>query len=149
MPLISGPITEHGAVIDVFVGVSRNRQAALERSGLAVPARVGLRVQLDSGSYITGLTISLFRQLGISPIGTEKVSTPSTGPGRRHEASLYDVILWMVSGRNLTPLSVRAIACEDFDRDRDGDVHGIVGRDILDRCNFWWLGLDRRFELGY
>jgi hypothetical protein len=55
----------------------------------------------------------------------------------------------MVSGMDITPLSVRVIACADFDQDRDGDVHGIVGRDVLDRCNLWWLGKERRFELGY
>jgi hypothetical protein len=83
VPLITGPITEHGAVIDVLVGVSNNRQAALERTGQPVPSRVSLRLQIDTGSYITGLTVSVFRQLDISPIGTEKVRTRQPGRDTR------------------------------------------------------------------
>ncbi len=62
---------------------------------------------------------------------------------------MFDVVLSLVSGVNQTPLSLHAIASDDFDRERDGDVHGIIGRDVLDPCNFTWLGPDRRFSLAY
>ena len=149
MPLITGDVTEHGAVITVFVGVSRNRRAVLEKHGMAVPKAVGVRAQLDTGSFITGFTTALFEQLGIGPIQVLRIRTPSTSPDRPCDCPVFDVILALVSGMDQTPLRVHAIASDDFDRERDGDVHGIIGRDILDYCNFTYLGPDKRFSLAY
>jgi hypothetical protein len=62
---------------------------------------------------------------------------------------VFDVLLSLVSGIDQSPLGVHAIASDDFDRERDGDVHGIIGRDVLDQCNFTYLGPDKRFSLAY
>jgi hypothetical protein len=43
MAIVTGEITRHGAIIDVLVGVSRNRQARLESVGHPVPAKVAVR----------------------------------------------------------------------------------------------------------
>ncbi len=147
MSLVNGELSEHGAVIDVFVGVSHSHRAALKRGGLAPPKAVAVRARLDTGSFITGFTTALFAQLGLRPIRVIQIRTPSTSPDRPCDAPVFDVVLTLVSGTNPITLSVQAIASDDFDR--DGDVHGIIGRDSLDRCNLTWLGPDRRFSLAY
>jgi hypothetical protein len=43
MSLVTGPITRHGAIVDVLVGVSQNRQRLLEKNNFPVPERVPLR----------------------------------------------------------------------------------------------------------
>jgi len=149
MPLMTGDITEHGAVISVLVGVSRNRRAVLEKHGMPVPKAVAVRAQLDTGSFITGFTTAVFQQLGIGHIQVIRIRTPSTTPDQPCDCFVFDVVLALVSGMDQTPLSVHAIASDDFDRERDGDVNGIIGRDVLDRCNFTYLGPDKRFSLAY
>jgi hypothetical protein len=78
MPIVSGDITEHGAVIPVFVGVSRHRRERLLSAGRSVPPEVGVRVLLDTGSHISGLTPAVFTALGIDPIKLGYVLTSST-----------------------------------------------------------------------
>jgi hypothetical protein len=55
MSLIEDVITGDGAVISVFLGVSQNREAVLRRAGFPVPARVSLRLLIDTGSFATGV----------------------------------------------------------------------------------------------
>jgi hypothetical protein len=63
---------------------------------------------------------------------------------------MFDVRLALVTGIDQTVLpGVQVIASEDFDRDRDGDVHGIIGRDVLDHCVFTYFGLDQKFTLAF
>jgi hypothetical protein len=65
MSIISGKITEQGAVVVVLIGVSGNRRKRLESVGLPVPAPVSLRAQIDSGSSITGMMPTIFTALQI------------------------------------------------------------------------------------
>lgn len=60
MSIITGPVDNFGAAVDVLVGVSRNREAALRRVGHPVPAPIPLRLLIDTGSYSTGLSAALF-----------------------------------------------------------------------------------------
>jgi len=149
MPLVTADITRHGAVIDVFLGVSRNRQAMLEKHKLPVPPKVGLRALIDTGAAISGFTPPVFTQLGIGPVGVIPVRTPSTIPGQPCSCSVFDVILYILSGLEQTPFPLHALAYGDFDRDPVGDLHGILGRDVLQHCNLTYLGPEKRFELGW
>ena len=50
MPIITGEVTDRGAVVDILVGVSRSRQEELERSARLVPERIQIRAEVDTGS---------------------------------------------------------------------------------------------------
>ncbi len=148
MPLISGAITEHGAVVGVPVGVSKNRAARLQSVGFPLPARIQIRAELDTGSFVTGLPPSVFAQLGIQPFAQIPVRTPSTRPDQPHICEQYDVSLTLVSGGgSLYIPSVHVIASDDFVPEEE--VHGIIGRDVLNRCNFLYLGPERKFNLAF
>jgi hypothetical protein len=146
---MSGSITDNGAVIDVFVGVGRARRAFLERRHFLIPPKIRLRAQLDTGSAVTGFTPAVFAQLGTPRIDVVPIRTPSTTPGSPHYAPMYEVTLSLVSGIDLTDLTVYAVACADFDRDPEGDVHGIIGRDVLDRCTLFYLGREAAFQFAW
>lgn len=149
MPLIDGTIDHRdGAAVGVFVGVSRSRDAALLRVGHRVPERVPVRLQIDTGSALTGFLRFVFEKLEIGPFRTVQVGTPSTTPDRPHTANQYDVVLYLVSGTELTPIdNVHAIDPQDF-HPTEG-VQGIIGRDVLDRCVFTFAGPDRQFHLAW
>ena len=136
MSLVSGEIDPRdGAAIDVLIGVSKNRKARLVAAGLAVPSRVALRLQLDTGSTLTAFPSHVFQSRGITRFRTVPVSTPSTLPGKPHIADQYDVSLALVSSMKRYVIeSIHAIAAEDF-HPSEG-VQGIIGRDVLQRCVF-------------
>ena len=148
MPLITGTIDDDGATITVLVGVSRNREKRLLSVGHPVPAKQPLRVQVDTGSFITAMPSTIFRGLEVERFAVIPVRTPSTKPGQPHMADQFDVSLTLVTGMTqvLIP-SVHAIASEDFDG--EGRVQGIIGRDVLARCVFNYSGPDRMFGLAF
>jgi hypothetical protein len=149
MPLITGTIDNRdGAAVGAFIGVSRSRESALRRVGHPVPELVRVRLQLDTGSALTGFLPFVFQKLGIGPFRTVAVGTPSTTPDCPHIANQYDVVLHLVSGTDLTRIDhVHAIDPQDF-HPTEG-VQGIIGRDVLCRCHFTFYGPDRQFRLAW
>lgn len=148
MSLISRPITAEGAVVDVCIGVSRPRETVLRRVGHRVPAKVPLRLLIDTGSFITGLPLAAFQSLDIEPFDEISIGTASTLRDQPHLSPLYQVGFSFISGTSLWTIpSIEAIAGAGYDL-ADG-VQGIIGRDILQHCNLVYLGKDRRFELAY
>jgi hypothetical protein len=147
MPVVTGVITEDGAVISVLVGVSENRRRALQRVGFAVPPSVAVLAVIDTGSFATGLRPSIFDALGIQPFRTLPILTPSTKPDQPHICGQYDVSLTLVSGVNQLEIpSVHAIGTDDF---REEGIQGIIGRDVLKRCVLNYYGPHATFELAF
>jgi hypothetical protein len=137
-------------VVDVLVAASRNRQALLKKLDMRLPAPVAVRAIVDTGSALTGFRSALFRKLGIQPFTKIPVRTPSTQPGSPHIADQYDVSVALIAGGRPTRfLSVHAISSDDFDPDQEDGLEAILGRDILDCCNLFYLGPEQRFELGW
>jgi len=119
--------------------VSANRRKRLESVGLPVPPPVSLRAQIDTGSSITGMMPTVFTALEIPWFKHGEVRTPSTTPDKPHECAFYNVSLSFVSGmQQYTFQSVEVIACDDFQREEE--VQGIIGRDVLDHCVFQYFG---------
>jgi hypothetical protein len=148
MSLVSGRITKDGAIVVVLVGVSKNRQALLEKHGFPIPKQIPVNAQLDIGSFATAFLPTVFTSLGVMPFGVIPVRTPSTKPGQPCLCDQFDVSVTFLSGMTpITVSSVHAIASDDFDRHVDG-VNAILGRDILDKCILNYCGPDRIFQLA-
>lgn len=147
MPVIAGLIDWDGAVVPVRVGVSQNRREKLMRVGFPVPPEIALQLQLDTGSHLTGFPTAVFRTLEIPPFDEIPISTPSTKPGEVCKASQFDISLTLTAPDGLTRVfpSVHIIASDDF----SGQVNGILGRDVLDNCDFWWRGTEKTFRLEF
>jgi hypothetical protein len=148
MPTLTGEISDHGAVISVLVGVPVVRRELLQRLQMSIPPAVSVRAQIDTGSHVTGFSREVFTALELSPFGRTPLRTPSTRPGEPFYADQYEVTLSFVSGMDPYPFpTVRVIASDDF---RQGEeVEAIIGRDILNGCNFQYLGTAKRFELYF
>jgi hypothetical protein len=150
MPIIRGQITKHGAVIDLLLGVSRNRRLVLERNHLAVPDPVAVRAVIDTGSALSGFRSSAFQQLQIQPFTQIPVRTPSTRPGQPHWTDQYDVSITLVSGTTVKVFeSVHAIMSDDFNPADEEGIEAIFGRDVLDRCVMNYYGAHQYFEVAF
>ena len=145
MPLIVGEIDWDGAVISVRVGVSQNRRKRLASVGFVVPSEIPLRLQLDTGSHLTGFPKAIFEALQTTPFDKIPISTPSTTPGQVCTALQFDVSITLGAPDGSSRLfpSVHAIASDDF----SGEVNGILGRDVLDDCCLEFNGKDKTFRL--
>src|SRR5947208_6223308 len=89
---MSSPI---GPVLDVAIGVSRPRQAALEKAKLPVPAFVSARLLVDTGATCTVLDKSVIRKLNLIPTGSALLHTSATGVSG-HPSNQFDVALMVI-----------------------------------------------------
>ncbi len=150
MPIVSGRLTPAGAVVDIVVGVGPRRLALLQRLGLPVPAPVFLKAQIDTGANITGLTGRVFSALELPPVGSVAILTPSTRPDAPHHCDLFDVTLSFVADGRAQPFGgLRVIAADGWHPGAEQGVEALIGRDVLDRCVFSYLGPDRAFTFAF
>ena len=150
MPIITGSITPHGALLDLFVRVSKNRQEKLEKLSLPIPPPVPVRAIIDTGSSVTGFHADVFTALQIQPVQSGPLLTPSTRPEDPYLAKYYDIRVVLVSGTDQYVFPpVLAIEAQSFDPTHPDRLLGLIGRDILDRCIFDYFGPQQEFRLAF
>jgi hypothetical protein len=150
MPITSGPLTPAGAIVDIQVGVGPNRRRLLQRLGMPAPRPIIFRAVIDTGSKMTGLTARAFAELQLSPVGRVAIRTPSTRSDTPHVCDMYQVGLALMANGIWHPFGgVRVIATGGWNPNSEEGVEALIGRDLLDRCNFWYQGPDRQFTLAF
>ncbi len=148
MPIIGGPILNSGPIIDIVVGVCQVRGQLLKKHGFPVPPPVVVRTLLDTGSNVTGFSREVFRALDIRPFWKTPIYTPSTPILSPHYCDLFHVSLSLVAnGQRHDFADWKVIAAEGWDV--RGEVNGLIGRDMLEVCNLFYLGPERKFTLAF
>lgn len=148
MPIITGPITPQGAVIDVLVGVPGTVRRSLQAAGSPIPPAVPVRAVIDTGAGITGFSTRVFQSLGLVASGTIPIYTPSTPVALPFSAARYELSLAFVAG------GVEHAFGEAFVIASDGfnpveQIDGLIGRDVLDHCSFEYWGPSRAFQFAF
>jgi hypothetical protein len=144
VPHLTLAVSPGGPLIDLFVGVSAPRQAALQKAGQTVPPPVRARFMIDTGASNTVIDPAILNQLNLSPTGVTSVHTPSTG-NVPHQVQQYDISL-LIAHPTITrhfhalPVSECLLKVQGFD--------GLLGRDILRECLFIYTGPDNAFILS-
>lgn len=148
MPVITGELGAHGAIVRMLVTPSANRLALLRRLDLPVPRPVSVMAQIDTGSFVTAVMPWALRQLEIAPFTTKQLRTPSTTRESPHEAFVYDVGVTLFSGTVRWEIpSVHVIQCDDFNPDEA--VQALIGRDLLQHCVLTLYGPHNAFSLAF
>jgi hypothetical protein len=143
VPTFEGRLTEDGATVELFVGVSHARCDMLQKHGLPVPAPVKLLAQVDPGAYCTAVDGTIFASLEIGPTDTKEVRTPSPTGG----ATIFDLYAVSLSldGGAPRPL-MEVMSCYFLDDER---IRALIGRDMLQSCCFIYDGRSGKFSLSY
>jgi len=90
----------------------------------------------------------VFTALDITPIAKTLILTPSTPPHAPHECDLYHVSLSLVADGSAHAFPESRGMAADCWLEGEG-IEALIGRDILDRCFFQYIGLERKFTLAF
>jgi hypothetical protein len=148
MPYLSSPIGPGGAIVDVLIGVPAVRAKLLTRNSFPVPPAVHVRALVDTGASVSGFTPRVFRELDLTPFDELAILTPSTPPDAPHRCPRYPVSLSLVAEGRSCSLPEAYVLATDCWHPGEG-IEGLIGRDILDRCFFQYIGPDQRFTLSF
>ena len=150
MPHFTLSLTQQGAILIAFIGVSAARGSALKEAGVPIPKYLKITAMIDTGATSTCVDHSVFHELGLTPTGSVLVKTPSTGL-QPVPADQYDVALFVPSSdASHIPLSIMTlpvICCNDFLLSQG--FHALIGRDVLSHCVLVYNGGENTFTLAY
>ncbi len=146
MPNLHGPITPHGALVTLAIGVSEARRQLLHRLNFPVPIPSTICTLLDPGSDVTVADGVALRHLGITPHSHLPLLSSASGtvvnrlPVYYFSATLLDaagqpVMYWPSVNVYATTYDPSAV------------VHGVFGRDLLADCAFLYDGKNGVFSL--
>jgi len=130
MPHLTIQIATGGPILDVRIGVSQARAAALKNANQAVPNPIQIRGLIDTGASCTCVDPAVLSALGLAPTGVIPMLTPSTGQ-QAHHANVYDISLVLVHP-NLT-LTHQNIPVAEAQLAIQG-IQALIGRDVLKLC---------------
>lgn len=146
MPHFTLQVSPEGPLIDAFVGVSKERAAALTAAGQPVPQAIQIRALLDTGASCTAIDPTVLIALGLTPTGSVTVNSPTTG-ATPHTTDQYDVgfLIPVPTGAPLLNQTLPVIAANLLAPQK---FHSLIGRDILSQCVFVYNG-NGFFTLAY
>ena len=134
-------------MIDIVVGVSVPRQAALQSAERPVPVPQLIRGLIDTGASVTCIDPVVFNALNLQPTGSVPVLTPSTGAVPVQQLQ-YDVSVIIPNGSGL-PLVIPSMPVLESELLLGQGFHVLVGRDVLSRCILTYNGSANLFMLAY
>ena len=150
MPIVSGDedILDRGAVVDLFVGVSTHRRVVLHRNGFAIPPRVLVRAQIDTGSSFSVIRPDVLRlKLDIKPFDKINAHAVTVDVDRVESIEQYTVSLSLTAEQ--TEMLIQDVAVLGAYFGPAGDIEALIGRDVLDHCLFVYDGPRRIFSLAF
>lgn len=143
MPHYSFPVTQAGPLIQVHVGVSQPRKAALQAAGAPVPLPVPANMLVDTGASCTNVDARILGNLSVGPTGSVHGHTPSTGT-RPVTFLTYDVEIRLNgSGQHIPSISVIE---SDFSAQ---GLDGLLGRDFLQFARMTYLGPENHVYISF
>jgi hypothetical protein len=151
LPHVTLQSSPGGPIIDAWIGVSLARRNALTEAGQAVPGPVQARALIDSGASHTCVDPAILKPLSLSPTGSTKVHSPTTG-AIAEDRPTYDislVILHTLYQQGVGPLirNTMPVICTDLLSGQG--IHVLIGRDVLQGCLFVLDGHSGTFSLAY
>jgi len=149
MPNFTLPLVADGAVVDILVGLCAPDVQRLRTALQPIPQPVAMRAVLDTGSLFTCVDSQAFTALGLSPTGTIRILTASTGAAAV-DRDQYDVSLTIVhpGGNPAWNLEIGSWTTTDSPLQPTG-IPALIGIDLLARCRFIYDGRGGMFTLEY
>ncbi|MFL5244532.1 MAG: retropepsin-like aspartic protease [Gemmataceae bacterium] len=147
MPFINGLITADGPIIEIFIGPSTPRAAALKAAGQQAPNPVPARALIDTGASGTVIDKRVIQKLGLAPTGSVAMHTPSTGSAPQI-CYQYDVAIWFIQPQMQPRFHLMSMTIPVIESDFSAhSIQALVGRDLLSRCMLFYNGSTSTFAV--
>lgn len=148
MPHFTRQIDANGPILNVMVGVSHARAAALQSVGQDVPSSVTCKGLVDTGASCTCIDPHVVSALGITPSGKTQMATPSTGTGVV-TVDQYDVSLAIYSKISEPPYRIPNLPIIESELKVRQGLDLLVGRDVLAECILHYNGQTGLYTLVF
>jgi hypothetical protein len=148
LPHFTLQIVPGGPILTAVVTVSQARAAALRASGKSVPDAVPIQALVDTGASCTCVDPSVLSALMLSPTGSVRINTPSTG-NRPQDADQYDVGLGIPGPPGALPFYLATVPVVAAELLQPQQIHALIGRDILSACVLTYNGTMGWFTLAF
>jgi len=147
MPSVTLGNTPKGPIIQVQLSPSFPLQEAMRQANQPIPPPVTANFIVDTGATGTMADTRLVMRLGLNPINTIYMHTPSTGitPVACFQFDMSIQITGASPGTGWTIDSIPILAGTLASR----GVEGLLGRDVLDLGILIYSGATGQFTLAY
>lgn len=129
-----------GPVIDIQIGVSSTLAQYLNNNGTTVPTPISGLALIDTGASTTCIDSTIPIRLGINPVGTGTMATPSSTGS---PMSLYPVKLDVIGFQ----MTVELPHAAGVTLNNQGII-ALIGRDFLQNCTLIYNGFTWEITLG-
>jgi hypothetical protein len=136
-------LNQVGPVTQVLIGPSPALVQVLTAQGLPIPQAVPATALVDTGASGTSIVPSIVQALGLQPVGTGLLSTPSTH--QPQSAALYDVSLVFLADTRVQAPSVRAMEVQLGGQ----AIQCLIGRDLLSQGVLVYVGYAGMWTLSF
>jgi len=137
-----------GALVDVEVGWSAVQTRRLRLARQPIPPSLGTTALLDSGAEITCLDTILVQRLSLPLAQVTLANVPALGGLRAGAHYHASITIAHPSGDPRQALVVANLLILEVSLATLG-YEALIGRDILDRCDFLYRGRRQTFTLVY
>jgi predicted aspartyl protease len=132
-------LQDTGAILEARIDVTDEERASIASSGRLVHGPVDILAVVDTGASNTVVQIGLAQSLGLEPIGTRLMNTPSSS---RFECLEYNVRIVLPNDVGFQ-LPVLEAPLEDQ------NIQCMIGRDILSQAVLVYIGYNNQFTLSF
>ena len=130
-----------GPVLQVEIGLPARLAAHFNQTGVPIPQPHTGFALLDTGASITGVDAGILTALGVNPVSTTTVLTPSG----QQQQSLYPCQI-SFPGTPIPPLDFNAVTGSQL---ATQGLAALIGRDLLRHFLMIYNGVDGNWTLSF
>jgi hypothetical protein len=148
VPVLKGVLQAEGALVEVQLCWSAGQARRLRMAQRPVPPPLDARALLDTGAEITCIDGAVVQQLGLPLAQLALANVPVLGGLRAGAHYHAGITVFHPSGDPGRALVLQNLLILEVPLAGLG-YQALIGRDVLDRCDFLYGGRRQRFALAY
>jgi hypothetical protein len=148
MPFLKLPISPHGPLVDLQFSWSTADVRVARQAGRPIPAPIDVPGIIDTGAELTCLDSGIVSQLNLVVAAVVLTNVPALGG--QSFVFKYEIVFRLLhpSGNRADDLEISTLRIASLDLGPVG-YKALIGRDVLELCDFTYRGPAGEFELNY
>ena len=139
-----------GPVIETYIGITDQHRELLEREGHAIPKPIRCKLLIDTGAGRTLVRHEIAEKAGLKLINS---NNPIHGIGVDTTGKIYLGRVWFIVESRIDSRVTHNISVDTFIASGTlkeiKNIDGLIGRDVLSKFRFQYIGSTGKFTLQY